>query len=47
MQNQYISLLTRHDIESDTSFHLVNCFIDAIDLIGAFRLSAHLRIENC
>lgn len=47
VQNQHISLLTRHDIENDTSFHLINCFIDTIDLIGSFRLSVHLRIENC
>ena len=47
IQNQKISLLTRHDIATDTSFHLINCFIETIDLIGTFRLGVHLRIENC
>ncbi|TAF33157.1 MAG: hypothetical protein EAZ57_06695 [Cytophagales bacterium] len=46
-ENQYIELLHQEDIKDCNTFHLINCIIDKIDLIGVFELNAHLIIESC
>lgn len=45
--NQNIELVNQNDIEDSNTFHLVNCIIDTIDLIGVFGLKTHVVIENC
>jgi hypothetical protein len=46
-ENQVIDLLNLEDLKGHETFHLSNCLIDTIDLIGAFELNVHLKIENC
>jgi hypothetical protein len=46
-KNQNISFLDLDDLKEYNTFHLVNCFVDTIDLIGVFELNVYLKIENC
>lgn len=45
-ENQNIELLKLEDIDGQNTFHLINCIIDTIDLIGVFELNVNLIIEN-
>jgi hypothetical protein len=45
--NQHIELLSQYDLRNHSDFHLVNCIIDTIDLIGVFELKVSLIIEKC
>ncbi|MHB9148132.1 MAG: hypothetical protein ACYC2U_07105 [Candidatus Amoebophilus sp.] len=46
-KNKYIELINKHDLEDHTTFYIINCIINSIDLIGAFELKVHLIIKNC
>lgn len=46
-ENQIIELLNQEDLRDYKTFHLINCIINTIDLIGVFELNVHLIIENC
>lgn len=46
-ENQNIEFLNQENLKSQSTFHLINCLINTIDLIGAFELNVHLIIENC
>lgn len=46
-ENQNIELLCQEDLKGHNTFHLINCIINTIDLIGVFELNVHLIIENC
>lgn len=46
-ENQNIDTLNRADLVDCKSFHLINCIINTIDLIGVFELNAYLILENC
>lgn len=46
-ENQNLDLLTQEDLKGHNTFHLINCIINTIDLIGVFELNVHLIVENC
>lgn len=46
-ENQKIELLHQKDLQGHKTFHLINCIINTIDLIGVFELNVHLILENC
>jgi hypothetical protein len=46
-ENQNIDILNQYDLKGHNTFHLINCLVNTIDLIGVFELNAHLIIENC
>lgn len=46
-KNQIINLLNQENLKGHSTFHLTDCIINTIDLIGVFDLNVHLRIENC
>ncbi|WP_291530584.1 hypothetical protein [Bacteroides sp. UBA939] len=46
-ENQNIEFLSHEDFKHYKTFHLINCIINSIDLIGAFELNVCLTIENC
>jgi len=46
-ENKNIEQINLEDLKGQNTFHLINCVIDTIDLIGAFELDTHLTIENC
>jgi len=48
-ENQNIELIKLDDFDVDhtNTFHLINCIINTIDLIGIFELKTQLIIENC
>jgi len=46
-KNQYIDLFNQDDLKGYNTFHLDNCLIDTIDLVGIFELNVNLVIENC
>lgn len=46
-ENQIIDLLKLEDLNNGNTVHLINCIIHKIDLIGAFELNVHLKLENC
>jgi hypothetical protein len=46
-ENQNIELLRQEDLKGHNTFHLINCIINTIDLIGVFELNVHLIIEDC
>jgi hypothetical protein len=46
-ENQNIGILNQEDLKGYNTFHLVNCIIGTIDLIGVFELNVRLVIENC
>lgn len=47
IENKHIDILKQNDLEGYDTFHLVNCLINTIDLIGVFELNVGLTIENC
>ena len=46
-ENKSIEVINQTDLNGYSTFHLINCIIDTIDLIGVFELKIHLIIENC
>lgn len=46
-ENKNIDILSKEDLKSHDTLHLINCIINTIDLIGAFELNVHLIVENC
>jgi hypothetical protein len=46
-KNQCINILNYNELKNYKTFHLVNCIVDTIDLIGVFEVKTHLVIENC
>ena len=46
-KNQNIELISQDYLKSHKAFHLINCVVDTIDLIGVFELNVQLVIENC
>lgn len=46
-ENQNLALLSQEDLKNCNTFHLINCIINTIDLVGVFELSVHLIVENC
>lgn len=46
-ENQNIELISQNDFKNHLSYHLNNCIIKRVDLVGVFELSTHLIIENC
>lgn len=46
-ENQNIEFLCQQELRGHDTFHLINCIIDTIDLIGMFELNVQLIIENC
>jgi hypothetical protein len=46
-KNQNIEIVSQEDFKGHNSFHLVNCIVGTIDLIGVFKLDVHLVLENC
>lgn len=46
-KNKKINFLNKKDLVNHDRFHLINCIINTIDLIGAFDLNVYLVIENC
>jgi hypothetical protein len=46
-ENETIEGLNHDDLKSHNVFHLINCIINTIDLVGVFKLNVHLIIENC
>jgi hypothetical protein len=45
--NKNIKCIKKSDLNGHDTIQLVNCIIEAIDLIGAFELKVHLVIESC
>lgn len=46
-ENITIELITQEDFKNHSTFHLINCVINTIDLIGIFELNVHMKIECC
>jgi hypothetical protein len=46
-ENQQIESINQNNLKGYNTFHLVNCIIGTIDLIGVFELKVHLIIESC
>lgn len=46
-ENIVIETLKLDDIKSNECFHLINCKIDTIDLVGVFHLNVEVKIEDC
>ena len=46
-ENQNIDVLHQEDLKGHMTFHLINCIINTIDLVGVFELNGYLMIENC
>lgn len=46
-ENQKIELINHYELINHNDFHLINCIIDTIDLIGVFELNVCLTIDNC
>lgn len=46
-ENQNIDILNQDDLNGHSTYQLINCFINTIDLVGVFELNVNLIIENC
>ena len=47
IDHQNIDKISPEDFKKLDNFHLTNCIIDTIDLVGVFEFRVNLVIENC